>query len=592
MLKVKGQHHPAGMLLYIRLLYSLLGAGVFLLIFEAWINDFIAMPLRVLSTSISEFVVSCCGYDVIREGTSLVVGTFRFNVDLACSGSKTLQQMIAAAIILAGIWGGLTLTQKVLAVLVSIPIALVANGLRVSALMLASIQAGSGLQEDTFAHQFIGVVAFALALLCFWQVCRYVILLRCWNFMESFLALSFKLVLVAIIFFPFLSVMGKSWLGAEWNPYNRYAWIFALLSLLLFGIGCKNRSAATGEDLTDSGWSTAVVGYLLLSAGLISVLVFDRLGFVAVQGGGLLVFVAGCLLLFAGWRELLQTLPLLFIFALSFPRVPLVLKQFIFAGSGYNWAELFLLRVFLAVVLTLLYLFLKRRSFRGAAGKAGTEAVGAADLRWRRSTVTGILLLIFTGAELLWQGMESQPAHPTGNVEYRLFAEVPAAVETWKGKKVEISAQTRELLGGTAAQLWVYTSDYALPVEFFYNFSGRDRHRLHPPEYCLTGAGWVILSKKTLSFTDANGGEIPITVMELRNGEEIRWFAFWFFDGKAIKANYVRMLGEDLLARLEGEVREWSIYRVIAYREEDLKQFVSGITGLLRDKSSPSSIGF
>ncbi len=592
MLNSKSKQHNAGILLSVRLLYSLLGAGVFLLIFDAWINDFIAMPLRVVSTSISEFVVSWCGYDVIREGTSLVVGTFRFNVDLACSGSKTMQQMIAAAIILAGIWGGLTLTQKVLAVIISIPIAIIANGLRVSALMLASLQSGSGLQEETFTHQFIGVVAFALALLCFWQVCRYIVFLRCFDFFDTFLAFVFRVLLAVIIFFPFLSVMGKSWLGSEWNPYNRYAWLFALLAVIMFLISRRRRSA-TGVNLpSDSGKVTVAVGYILLITGLFSVLVLDRLGFVALQGGGLLIFVSGCLLLFYGWRELLYTLPLLVVFALSFPRVPLVLKQLIFSGGGYSWIELFLFRVSLSLILSLVYVILWRRYSSGMSGMSGTATAGAGKLRRRRVAVFGLLLLVFTGMELLWQGMESVPAGTGGNSEYRLFTEAPAVVEPWKGEKVGISEQTRELLGGTAAELWVYTSDYALPVEFFYNFSGRNRHRLHPPEYCLTGAGWKIVYKKTLSFIGVNGTDFPITVMELRNGEEFRWFAFWFFDGKSIKSNYVKMLGEDLFARLEGEVREWSIYRVIAYREADLTRFVSGITGLLRNKYSKGNKDF
>ena len=87
------------------ILISILGAAVLLIAFDAWINDFIAMPLRVISTTISEIVVGICGYDVSREGTSLVVGTFRFNVDTACSGSQTMQQMLAAAIVLVGVLG-------------------------------------------------------------------------------------------------------------------------------------------------------------------------------------------------------------------------------------------------------------------------------------------------------------------------------------------------------------------------------------------------------------------------------------------------------------------------------------------------------
>ena len=76
-------------------------------------------------------------------------------------------------------------------------------------------------------------------------------------------------------------------------------------------------------------------------------------------------------------------------------------------------------------------------------------------------------------------------------------------------------------------------------------------------------------------MTDQNGYEFPITVMKLQNNAEVRWFAFWFYDGVSIEANYVKMLGEDLFLRLSGQFREWSIYRVIAYREKDLIKFIS-----------------
>ena len=169
----------------------------------------------------------------------------------------------------------------------------------------------------------------------------------------------------------------------------------------------------------------------------------------------------------------------------------------------------------------------------------------------------------------------TRPAEEVGT--YSLFTVFPKKLGVWQGEKVAIRPEARELLGGRDAVLAVYTSDYALPVEFFYNYSGGDRHNLHPPEYCLTGAGWKIIEKKSWRFTDHNGKVFSITVMELHNGDEVRWFGFWFYDGINIRANYMRMLGEDLIARLGGVIREWSIYRVIAYREEDLRRFVDAL---------------
>ena len=570
----------ADKVLYLQLGTSILGAGVFLLVFEAWLNDFVAMPLRVLSTAISKFIVSLCGYDVIQEGTSLVVGTFRFNVDLACSGSQTLQQMLAAAIVLAGIWGGLSLVQKALAVIIAVPIALLTNGLRVSGLMLASLYAGQGLPEETFAHQFIGILAFALALLLFWQVCRNIGRVHFPAGFEGVIRLVLYLLLLLLVFFPFLYNTGLSWLGSEWNPYNRYAWVFVVMGLVLFGFRhyYKRRTLPRAR----LGRKDFIAGLILTAAGAGWAVVVIRLGFVTVQGAGLLAVLCGCLILALGFRGFLREIPIVVLLVLSFPRLPLVLSELLSGYSGYDWGLLFGVRLALSGVLALVYLrgTLVHGKIQYAGGSGGDEPCSSLKNADRRWLGVYLILLLVGGGGLLWQGYQQEGAVVSSrNVrEYSLLTGFPQKLGVWQGEEVTIRPATRELLGGRGAVLAVYTSDYALPVEFFYNYSGGDRHNLHPPEYCLTGAGWKIIQKKSLKFTDQKGRSFSITVMELLNGGEVRWFGFWFYDGVSIQANYMRMLAEDLLARLGGVVREWSVYRIIAYREEDLRRFIEALT--------------
>ena len=394
---------------------SLLGAAVFLLVFDEWINDFIAMPLRVLSTAISKFVVSVCGYDVIREGTSLVVGTFRFNVDLACSGSKTLQQMIAAAILLAGIWGGLSLVQKSLAVLVAIPIALLTNGLRVSGLMLASLYLGHGLPEETFEHQFIGILAFALALLLFWQVCKNVGSIRLPVWVEGVTRLVIYLLLLLIIFFPFLYNTGVSWSGSAWNPYNRYAEIFALIALGLFLLRhCRGGDDSMQVRLTRTD---IVLGLFLTMLGACWAIVVIRLGFVTVQGAGLVAVLAGCLVLALGLRRFLWEIPVILIMLLSFPRLPLFLSDLLGGYSGYDWGVLFGVRIAISVLLGLVYLRGTGYLGRSTGSKTGVQtevggrgikpilASGGSDRRWLG---VYLILLLAAGEACSGKGMCSR----------------------------------------------------------------------------------------------------------------------------------------------------------------------------------------
>ncbi len=562
---------------YKQLLYSLLGAVIFLIVFDAWLNDFIAMPLRVISTSISEVVVSISGYDVIREGTSLVVGSFRFNVDTACSGSKTMQEMIATAIILSGIWSGLSLMQKTLAVFLAIPIAVFTNGLRVSGLMLASIRIGHGLDEDTFEHQFIGILAFAMALLIFWQICKVVINITVFNKLEQGVKFVINILLLITIFFPLFYESFRSWGGSEWNPYNKHAWIFFILALLLYLLGRYYpgikllRRSITRRDET--------YGVIVIGCGLAWAVIVSKLGFVSIQALGFLCFLSGFIIISSGIKYFFLEIPVLFVMALSFPRMPLIMNELLIGSGQYDWTVLFVARIFLSVALIGVYC-LSRWYFiiKGLSECNNTEGlIEHNSKKSKRWIVLNIMLLVFAGGNLLWQNYIDNHKM-TAKIDYnklRLFTNLPLKVGVWTGKKVELSDTTKELLGGTDASLRIYSSDYALPVEFFYNFSGGNRHNLHPPEYCLTGAGWSILSKKSLNLSVQNGYEFPITVMKLQNNAEIRWFAFWFYDGAGIEANYVKMLSEDLFWRLSGKIREWSIYRIIAYREKDLLKFIN-----------------
>lgn len=554
------------------ILISILGAAVLLIAFDAWINDFIAMPLRVISTTISEIVVGICGYDVFREGTSLVVGTFRFNVDTACSGSQTMQQMLAAAIVLLGVWGGLSLGQKFIAVVIALPIAVFANGLRVSALMLASLHAGKGLTEDTFAHQFIGVAAFALALFLFWQVCKIVASTTIFDRTELFLQLTITMLLLGVIFFPFFYESLISWIGSEWNPYNRYAWVFAVIAVVSFVLASYSDIRIAAKSGGKRGWD-AYVGFIILVLGLCWSIVVTKLGFVSIQGLGFVSGLFGLGVVYFGLKRFFLEIPLFLILLMSFPKIPMIISDVFGINGEQNWGILFGVRLLITLILLAGYLYAKKY-FRV------NRSVCASTVSNRSWQIVTLLLLIMSGGGLLWQGYLDATDNDVemNKGDLTLFAELPLKFGVWNGEIYPLSENTKDLLGGSEAVLKVYTSDYTLPIEFFYNFSGGNRHNLHPPEYCLTGAGWKIVKKISLNFTAQKGMKFPITVMELKNGAESRWFAFWFYDGVSIKANYFRMLGEDLFSRLSGEEHEWSIYRVIAHREVDLMRFIEEVS--------------
>jgi EpsI family protein len=106
-------------------------------------------------------------------------------------------------------------------------------------------------------------------------------------------------------------------------------------------------------------------------------------------------------------------------------------------------------------------------------------------------------------------------------------------------------------------------------VDVLVTSTGGDRHRAHPPEYCLTGDGWTVGS--------SGGAKArPGTRMLLRRGEKTMAFEYWFSDGETVLGSYRAMLLEDTLRRLRGRRTDWFLFRAMSDAGDDaLDAFLS-----------------
>ena len=93
----------------------------------------------------------------------------------------------------------------------------------------------------------------------------------------------------------------------------------------------------------------------------------------------------------------------------------------------------------------------------------------------------------------------------------------------------------------------------------FINASGGNRHELHPPEYCLTGAGWLLKNEHVIDT-----GKGRINEMELQKKSRIKFFYHWYTDGESNFSSYKGMLTEDTFRQLQGKTTNWFLFRVIA----------------------------
>jgi exosortase len=125
----------------------------------------VALPLQLLASTMSESVLDLLHIPVYREGNVLQLpGHLMLNVSEACSGIRSLVTLIALAALTTMVsrfvrvpaWARLAFVAS------SIPVALIANAVRVTGTGLLAYEFGSRAAEGFF-HSFSGALVFVFA---------------------------------------------------------------------------------------------------------------------------------------------------------------------------------------------------------------------------------------------------------------------------------------------------------------------------------------------------------------------------------------------------------------------------------------------
>ncbi|HVW06450.1 MAG TPA: exosortase A [Vicinamibacterales bacterium] len=121
----------------------------------------IAFPLQLVASSFGASVVAAAGVPVLREGNLIVLARTTLEVAEACSGIRSLVSLLTLGITYGYLIDDRTWVRTVVALL-TIPLAVVANGLRVAGTGLAAQYWGTEAAEG-FLHTFSGWLVFVLA---------------------------------------------------------------------------------------------------------------------------------------------------------------------------------------------------------------------------------------------------------------------------------------------------------------------------------------------------------------------------------------------------------------------------------------------
>ncbi len=129
----------------------------------ALIFNKIAFPLQLVASHVGEYTISSLEIPILREGNVLILANATLEVAEACSGIRSLVSLFTLGIVFGYFVDRRPWVRAAIA-LSAIPVAILANGLRVASAGVAAHNFGSAGVEGLF-HEFSGWVVFVVAFL-------------------------------------------------------------------------------------------------------------------------------------------------------------------------------------------------------------------------------------------------------------------------------------------------------------------------------------------------------------------------------------------------------------------------------------------
>ncbi len=121
----------------------------------------VAFPLQLIASRVGQAALVALGIPVLREGNVITLANITLEVAEACSGIRSLVSLLTLAIVYGYLVEPRPWARVVLAI-ASVPVAIVANGLRVAGTGVAAHHFGAEAAEG-FLHTFSGWLVFLVA---------------------------------------------------------------------------------------------------------------------------------------------------------------------------------------------------------------------------------------------------------------------------------------------------------------------------------------------------------------------------------------------------------------------------------------------
>lgn len=147
-----------------------LGILLLMIPIPAIIFNQIVFPLQLLASRVGEASLSAAGVPVLREGNVIILANTSLEVAEACSGIRSLVSLLTLGIVYGYLIDRRPGVRMAIA-LSSIPVAIIANGVRVAGTGLAAHFFGPAAAQG-FLHTFSGWLVFVFAFVLLFGVVR------------------------------------------------------------------------------------------------------------------------------------------------------------------------------------------------------------------------------------------------------------------------------------------------------------------------------------------------------------------------------------------------------------------------------------
>ena len=128
-----------------------------------WLIDEATAPLQNFVSYVATHVLAAVGYPVARSGVTIFIAQYQLLVEQACSGMNSLMGLTAIMLFYIYMLHRSSWRYAATLILFILPIAVIANIIRVMALVLVAYYFGDEAAQG-FLHMTAGVVLFAVAL--------------------------------------------------------------------------------------------------------------------------------------------------------------------------------------------------------------------------------------------------------------------------------------------------------------------------------------------------------------------------------------------------------------------------------------------